>query len=264
MSFSPVVPVSGYAGWIFLKRTQAQQAKTFANQVQTRREEAYFRDRIPEVSSAEQLVADPRLMRIALTAFGLEGDLPNKYFIRRVLEDGTLKPEALANRLADKRYAALSKAFGFGDFSVPRTRISDFSDKILSRYQEKAFQSAVGTQNADFRLALNAETQLADLANSTASEASKWFTVLGSPPLRQVFEKAFGLPGAFAGIDIDKQVDILQERARGVFGDQSVSQFSSEEKMEKLVRLFIVRSEVSALAAGLSPAQTALTLLQQR
>lgn len=263
MSFSPLVPATGYAGWIFLKRTAAKQMEALAKVSVSQREEAYFREKIPTITRAEDLVADPRLLRIALTAYGLEGDMPNKYFIRRVLEDGTLRTDALSNRLSDKRYAAFSKAFGFGDFPIPRTKLSDFADKLLARFREKEFQVAVGEQNPDFRLALNAETQLREVAGSTASEQSKWFTILGSSPLRQVFEKAFGLPSAFAAIDIDKQVETLQARTRAAFGDDSVAQFLGDEKMEQLVRLFIVRSEVAALSSGPSSSQTALTLLQQ-
>lgn len=263
MSFSPLLPASGYAGWLFLKRTEARQLDAFVKQPVSLRETAYFREKIPTIATAEELVADPRLLRIALTAFGLESDMPNKYFIRRVLEDGTLRTEALSNRLADKRYAAFSRAFGFGDFPVPRTKLSDFADKILERFREKEFQVAVGEQNPDFRLALNAETQLREVAGSNASDQSKWFTILGSPPLRQVFEKAFGLPAAFAAIDIDKQVETLKARARSAFGDESVAQFSGKDRMEELVRLFIVRFEVAAITGGPSSSQTALILLQQ-
>ncbi|MEF3048090.1 DUF1217 domain-containing protein [Pseudotabrizicola sp. L79] len=263
MTFNPILPTSGYAGWTFLKRTEAQQTQAFANQTSVKREEAYFREKIGTISSADALVADPRLLRVALTAYGLEADMPNKFFIKKILTDGTLSTTALANRMTDKSYVAFSKAFGFGDFSTPRTKLSDFADKLLLRYREKQFQSAVGEQNSDFRLAMNAETQLGELAASSASDKSKWYTVLGSSPMRKVFEVAFGLPSSFAGIDIDKQVEVLQARTRSTFGADTISQFTDEESMQKLVRLFIVRSEVASLSSNASGAQTALTLLQQ-
>nr|WP_276946739.1 DUF1217 domain-containing protein [Haematobacter massiliensis] len=65
------------------------------------RDEAYFRDRIGGISSAEELVADRRLLQIALGAFGLGEDIGNKYFIRKVLEDGVSERTALANRLSN-------------------------------------------------------------------------------------------------------------------------------------------------------------------
>lgn len=263
MSFNPVLPLAGYAGWMFLKRTAATQLEAYSSQTSITRDSAYFREKIGGINSADELVNDHRLLRVALSAYGLEADLPNKFFIKKVLEDGTLDPKALANKLADKRYAEFSRAFGFGDFSTPRTKISDFADKLLKRYVEKQFQASVGEQNPSFRIAMNAETQLKDLAGSSSADRSKWFTVLGSPPLREVFEKAFGLPSAFAAIDLDKQVEVLQERTRSAFGTADLSQFRDSEKMSKLVRMFVVRSEIAEYAPSISSGQIALTLLQQ-
>jgi len=202
-------------------------------------------------------------MRVALGAFGLENDVANKFFIRKVLEDGTLNTKSLANRLSDKQYAKLSNAFGFGNpGAAPRTKLSDFADKILKSYKAQEFAVAVGEQNDDMRLALNAERELPELAKSSASDAAKWYTILGNAPLRQIFEKSFGLPSSFGAIDIDKQVETLKARTKATLGDDSIQQFSNPEKLDKLVRQFLIRSEVDASSAALSRGQVALALLQ--
>lgn len=262
MTFSPVLPIGGYAGWAFLKRTMPAQTKAFDAQAAVKREEAYFREKIGSIDTAEQLVSDPRLLKVALGAFGLDSDMPNKYFIRRILEDGTLKTDALANRLSNKQYQKFANAFGFGNFATPRTKLSDFADKILAPYKAQQFAVAVGEQSDDMRLALNAERELPDLARSSAGAQAKWFSVLGNPPLRKVFEKAFGLPSSLGAIDIDKQVQTMQDRARAQFGSDDIAQFTDPEKVETLIRRFLVRSEVEANSAQLSGGQIALTLLQ--
>jgi hypothetical protein len=263
MSFQPVLPLGGYAGWTFLKRTIVrQQAVQTAAPVQ-QRDEAYFRDRIGKVQTAEQLVADKRLLRISLTAFGLEGDVNSGAFIQKVLEGGTLKEGSLANKLADKQYQKLSSAFGFGDFSVPRTRISTFPDEILSQFRTRSFDSAVGAQNNTYRLALNAERELPILAAKRTSDASKWYAVLGNPPLREVIQTALGLPKSFAAIDLDQQVSVLKERARATFGASEVGQFVDPGRMEALVQRFLLRSEAQAQGNGLSSAAIALSLLRR-
>jgi len=263
MTFSPALPIGGYAGWSFLKRTMPAQMKAFEAQASVKRDEAYFRERIGKIDTAEQLVNDPRLMRVALGSFGLESDVGNKFFIRKVLEDGTLSTTALANRLSDKRYSKLADAFGFGNFgAAPRTKMSDFADGILNSYKAQQFAVAVGQQNDDMRLALNAGRELPALANSSSSETAKWYSILGNAPLRRVFEKAFGLPSSFGAIDIDKQVETLRNRTRATFGEDGIKQFSDPSKMEKLVRQFLIRSEVDANTMALSRGQVALTLLQ--
>ena len=44
------------------------------------------------MKSAADLVADRRLLKVALGAFGLEGEIDKKAFIRKVLEEGTDRP----------------------------------------------------------------------------------------------------------------------------------------------------------------------------
>lgn len=263
MSFQPVLPLTGYSGWGFLKRTMArQQAVQQALPVQ-QRDEAYFRDRIGKVTTAEQLVNDKRLLRISLTAFGLEGDVNNKAFIQKILEGGTLKEGSLANKLADKQYQKLSAAFGFGDYSVPRTKVSTFPDEILAQYRTRSFETAVGAQNNTYRLAMNAEREIPALAARTTSETAKWFTVLGSAPLREVMQTALGLPKSFSSIDIDQQVSVLKARTEAAFGSANLSQFRDPAKMEALVRRFLLQTEMQGQAASFGPGSTALTLLRR-
>lgn len=263
MTFQPVLPIGGFAGWSFLKRTlPAQQAAQQASPV-NQRDEAYFRAKIGKIDTADQLVSDKRLLRIALTAFGLEGDVNNTAFIRKVLQDGTIREGGLANRLADKQYQKLSATFGFGDFSVPRNKLSDFADKILTQYHARRFESAVGDQSNSYRLALNAEREIPVLATSTMSETAKWFTILGNAPMRQVMQTALGLPASFSSIDIDQQVSVMRSRAEGIFGSDTVTQLSDPGKLETLVRRYLVRADVQDLSSTTSPAALALQLLRR-
>lgn len=263
MTFSPVIPVGGYAGWTFLKRTMAQQTAAFNAQPSVKRDEAYFREKIGSIDTAEQLVNDPRLLRVALGAFGLESDIGNKFFVRKILESNTFDPVSLANRLANKQYQKMAAAFGFGDFPTPSSKISDFADKLLTPYKNQQFAVAVGAKNGDMRLALNLETELPALAGSSASPLAKWYSVLGNPPLRTVFERAFRLPPSFGAIDIEKQVTTLQQRAAATFGSSAIEQFSDPKKVEQLVRGFLLQSELASGGVGASGQQVALSLLQQ-
>jgi hypothetical protein len=260
MTFIPALPASGTAGLSFLDRTMAAQRRVHDAQPDLRRDEAYFRDRIGRIKSAADLVADPRLLRVALTAFGLEADVGNRFFIRKVLEEGTLNPTAFANRLADKRYRALSAAFGFGDFAVPNTVLSDFPDRILEAWKTRRFEAAVGTRDEALRLALNARRELRDLAGQRLSDNARWFTIMGNVPLRRVVETAMGLPKSFGTLNIDRQLDVLKARARSIFGVESAAALAEPERLEKLLRLYLVRAE----AAGSGATQPAALQLLQR
>lgn len=260
MTYTPVIPSGGIGGWGFLVRTMPVQKKTFSADTVLQREEAYFREKIGKIDTADKLVGDRRLLAIALTAFGLEGDINNKFFLKKILEDGTLKTSALSNKLADKRYHEFSKAFGFGDFPVANTAKSDFAASILSAYEARSFEAAVGKQNPEMRLALNAQRELATLARRNISENGKWLSVLGSPPLRSVLQTALGLPQGFAGVDLDKQIAALKSASQKLIGSPEIGQFSDTAKVEKLLRLYLTRSQAQARAENVT--SPALTLLK--
>lgn len=263
MTFNPVIPVSGYAGWTLLNRTMAKQTAAFVKSPEIKRDEDYFRANIGKVNTAEDLVKDRRLLKVALGAFGLEGDIDNKAFIQKILKDGSLKLEALANKLADKQYLKLTVAFGFGDFATPRSKQSDFPDKIIQAYRARQFEAAVGDQDGDLRLALNAKRELATLAAKPSTETAKWLGILGNSALKQVFIKALGLPISIGAVDLDQQMLVFQQKAEAIFGHKTVSQFTAADKVEGLIRRFLVRSQAQANAGQSGSGAAALATLQQ-
>ncbi|MCI2394746.1 DUF1217 domain-containing protein [Aliiroseovarius sediminis] len=263
MTYQPIVPMGGAAGWAFLQRTQAAQQKAFDASPQIQRDTQYFESNIGEVKTSSDLVGDRRLLRVALGAYGLDDDLNSTYFINKVLDDGTLDPADLANKLSDKRYLEFAKDFGFGDYNIPRTQMSDFAADITAAYRTKQFEIAVGQQDPTMRLAMTLDNQLSDIVRGSGSDDTKWYKIMGNPPLREVFQTAFGLPTAFGSIDIDQQLSMLRDKADRYFGDTSVDQFTDQGKRDELNRLFLVRSQIAAGTASMSSGSIALNLLQQ-
>jgi hypothetical protein len=259
MTYQPVIPISGYAGWRFLERTMEIQKASFVESTVMKRSTDYFATEIASVSSAEQLVGNRRLLEVALGAFGLGDDIDSKAFIQKILEDGTIADDALANRLTDKRYRQFAKAFGFGDLG-PRTSLSGFAAEIIARYEARQFELAVGEQDGDMRLALSLSDSLADILDQGLSEDSQWFSMMGNAPLRKTFETALGLPPSFGQVDIDKQLETFRERSRTALGIESFSDLSNPEAQDTLIRLYLVRSQVSV--GSLSNGSVALSLLQ--
>lgn len=241
---SPVVPVGGIAGWNFLSRTIDTQKAAVDSSATARREATYFRERIGTVKDASALVNDFTLMKVALGAFGLQDDQPNRYFIQRVLEEGTVERTSLANKLSDPRYKQLADAFGFGEPGPPRTQLDGFADEILSAYSDQSFEVAVGNVDPDMRLALGFSRELDRIVDSVASKDARWFSVMGAPPVRAVFEKAFGFPDSFAALDIDQQVTMFRARSEALFGVSEVADFTEPELRDGLRDRFLLMSQI--------------------
>lgn len=262
MSFQPVIPASGLAGWSFLQRTYDTQYETFGASASMNRELEYFSENIGEIETAEDLVSDRRLLAVALGAFGLQDDLDNRYFIQKILEEGSQNEDALANKLADSRYSQLSEAFGFGPGEVKTTGMIGKMETIIEDYKVQSFEVAVGEQNDAMRIALYAQRELSSLSEDSMTDQAKWYTMMGLAPLRSMFETALGLPSEFGQIDIDQQFEVFKEKTRALTGSDSMEQFSDAENIEKLTQRYLALSQIAEINSSTSSQSIALTLLQ--
>lgn len=259
--FQPIIPDTGLVGWRFLQRTYDTQFDVFSRSTQLQRDADYFRENIGAINSAEDLVKDRQLLTVALGAFGLQDDINNRFFIQKILEEGTASPDTLANRFSDTRYREFSAAFGFGPEEFVKTGEAGFVEAVVSRFQTNSFEVATGAQNEAMRFALYAQRTLETLANDDTSNDAKWFTILGDPPLRQVMEKALNLPSSIGQIDIDQQLDVFKDRARLQFGSDDINRFAQDENVQDAITKFMLRDQIDALGGGLSSNAIALTLI---
>lgn len=261
MTFQPVLPLGGLAGWAFLNRTLASQTEAFSGSAVISRDTAYFEENIAKARTAEDLVSDRRLMRVALGAFGLDGDLDSKAFIRQILEGGTQKTDALATKLADDRYRDFADAFGYGNSDGARTGAKGFATDITARFRRLQFEVAVGDQDQGMRLAMDAKRTMPGIAALDGSDETKWFKVMGNPPLRQFFETALGLPASFAQADLDTQVAEFSARAQRQLGLNSLADLADADKRDSVIERFLLRDQMKAFEVQ-SAGSIALTLLQ--
>jgi hypothetical protein len=259
--FAPIIPSGGVPGWLFLQRTYDTQLALFSKSGRVVRDADYFSEKIGSIETARDLVADRRLLEVTLGAFGLQDDLENRFFIQKILQEGTTSDDTLANRLADPRYADLSNAFGFGPGEVRKNDLPGFAEGLIARYQANAFEVATGGQDDTMRIGLYAQRVLAELATEPGSNNTKWFNIMGQPPLRDLFEKALGLPSSFGQIDIDQQLSVFKDRASAIFGSADISQFADADKRDAVITRYMARAQMEAANNQSSPAAIALTLL---
>lgn len=260
--FQPVIPIGGLGGWRFLQATYDKQFDAFTQSAQLQRTTDYFRENIGKIETAEQLVGDRQLLTVALGAFGLQDDINSQFFIRKILEEGSVNDDALANRFTDPRYKEMAQAFGFGPGEFLKTGQPVFAEAIIDRYEAIEFEVAAGQKNEAMRFALYAEREMGNLAQEDMSNDAKWFTLMGEPPLRNLFEKAFNLPTSFGQIDIDQQLKVFKERARSEFGSDDLSIFNDPEMVQDLITKYIVRDQIAQFNNSFSSNSIALTLLR--
>jgi len=262
MSYQPIIPSNGIVGWNFLQATYDKQFETFTQDTVLKRETDYFLENISNVSSAEDLMADRRLLSVALDAFGLGEDIYKKAYIEKILTDGTAADDALANVLGDDRYVQLSDAFGFGPGDTVKTGSAEDMADLVFTNKVQAFEEAVGEQEESMRVALYGQREIVNLATDGTSIDTQWFNVMGQSALREMFEVALGLPESLGNIDLDQQLEAFKSRSESIFGTDNIADFTDEDLMDKLVNTYLAREQLSSFGASQSAGATALMLLQ--
>ena len=259
MTFAPARPAGGLIGRRLLDRTYEAQLGQFSRSPAILRDVTDFVARAGEPRSPEAFVRDTRLLRVALGAFGLEDELPKRAFIRRILEEGTIDPRSLANRLTDPAWRRFAEALGFGDGGIGLAS-DEARVRIAGQYRVRQFERAVGEQDVDLRLALNFRREIGAIAEGADAGRSGWFRIIGSEPLRRVVAGAFGLPDSLGRLDIDAQRDRLSGRARALFGDGSPSVFTDPGVVEETVRRCLASSATASSSVAIR-GSAALALL---
>lgn len=168
------------------------------------RESAYYLENIGEVKSVDDFLADDRLYRYAMKAFGLSDMAYAKAFIRKVLEEGTDKDSAFANRLADPRYRQMAEVFNFARYGEATTSFGRTQQGTVDRYVRQTLEEDAGTQNEGVRLALYFERK--------APELDSAMDLLADPALLKVVQTALMISPMTAAADIDKQAEMISER----------------------------------------------------
>lgn len=244
MGFQPIVVGTGLVAWRNLQRTLPSQMEVFSNSAEQKRLTTHFEQKAGSLKSAEDVVADRQILSVALGAYGLQDDLSNRFFVKRILAEGASDADSLANRMSDSRYKNLATDFAFDGLGSFVGLLPSAAEEMIHNYRAQSFAVLVGETRPNLRLALNAETEFQKLADLDVSEDAKWFLVMGNPPLRSVLETALGLPASFGQLDIDKQLEVFRDKSLSTFGVGEIDELASHGLSSDVIDRFLLRDQL--------------------
>lgn len=259
MTFQPVLPLSGFAGWNFLQATYDKQLETYSASPQIQRDIDYFKEKVAQPISVEDFVSDPRLRRISLTAFGLSGEEWKTGYIRNILEEVQDPDSSFLQRLNNPQYTSFAEAFEPANGQI--NLITSEIDTIAARFAAESFEIAIGQQDDTMRLSLNFQDGIGELITEGSTEEAVLFKLLGSTPIRTVLETALGIPANLSQLDVDRQAEFLDDRLKSQFGINSVQELKDPEVIEKVLQRYQILAGINQNLSTTSSASTALVLL---
>jgi len=236
-----------------------RQMENFSKSPQIAADRDYLQEKLSQPLTKQEFLDDRRLLRVSLTALGLEGEEWKRGFIDKVLTEAENPESNFLQRLNNPAYTEFAEFFVplAGSVSPTPERVVELAD----RFEKASFRIAAGEIDNSMRLSLNYQDRIGALAGSGRSESAVLFGLLGDVPMRSVLEGALNLPGDFRKLPIDRQVEMLKSGIRTKLGVTDVSQLADPAVIDRTLERF---HAVNALNSGSSTAASgsiALTLL---
>lgn len=244
-----VAVMPGLGGWLVLDRTLARQQQAFARSPTIARDLEHMRARLPEVGTADDLLADFRLLKTVLGAFGLEEEAFKTAFLKRVLESDLSDERSFANRMVDPRFRELAATLGLGGGGTGPLDAPATLRKLKDAFVKSRFEAAVGAKDDTLRQALYAKRRLVELASGANAERSGWLSVMGDRALRGVIEGGLGLPSSIAKLGLERQQALFESAAASQFGGRSIKALAEPAALDKLIRRYLARNSTAATAS---------------
>lgn len=200
----------------------------------------YYLEHIGEVKSIDDFLADDKLYRYAMKAFGLEDMTYAKAFMRKALEGGIDASDSFANKLSDTRYRDFVETFNFERYGETTTVFDRTRQGAVDRYLRQTLEETAGADNEGVRLALYFERKAAKVTSA--------YGLMADPALLKVVQTALNIPASAGAMDIDKQAALIESRL-------DLADLKDPDKLAKFLTRFTSMWEIeNGRAAATSPA----------
>lgn len=233
--------------------TQAEQNETkdvaaAAATPQVARAISAFTTAVQDASSPSELLSNPTVMQVLLTANGLGDQVPYTALAEKTLLSNPSDPQSLVNQLSDSRW-------------LPVVQTYDFANQGLSVIQNPTVIAAVANGYAEYtwRASLDAVTPGLSNALTFRSEASGVTSVdqiLGDPVMFQVVTGALGIPEQIVFQPLAAQQQAISSRL-------DIGQFQNPQFVETFVQRYLISQQANAAGSVTSPSLEALAAQAQ-
>lgn len=230
-----MISVAGMPTLLALKlvdATEQKQQDLIRSETQHARAIDHFLENIGDVETVDQLMADDELYTFVMRAFDLEDQIFGKAMMEKILKSNIEEDDALVNRLTDPRFKALYNEMGFGTDGEGNlnTLLSSWQTDMVDRYVDRLYVNEQSTDNETLGTVLEFRRAVEDISGP--------LDVLKDEGLTEFFQTALGLPSELSGLDIDRQIEILNEKF-------DFDTLSDPEAVDKLITRYIAISDAT-------------------
>jgi hypothetical protein len=227
------------------EQDQAKDITMTAAQPEVKRAVDAFTAGVTGAKSVQQLLANPAVMQVLLTANGLGDQVAYTALAQKALQSNVNDPKSLVNTLTDTRWK-------------PAVQTYDFANQGLSVIQDPKVIATVANAYAEVTWRKSLEATTPGLSNALtfrgeASAISSVYQILGDPVMRTVVTTALSLPLEIAFQPLEAQEKAVSSRL-------DITQFKDPKFVESFVQRYLLAAGGNGSSATTTANMTTLAV----
>ena len=226
------------------EQNQTQDIKATAAEPAVARAIASFTAAVKAATSPQQLLSNPTVMQVLLTANGLSDQIPYTALAQKTLLSNVNDSTSLANQLTDTRWKPVVQTY-------------DFANKGLSVIQNPSVISTIANGYAEVNWRTSLDQTTPGLSNAldflaNASTATNVDQILGDPVLRSVVTTTLGIPLQIA-------FQPLEAQQKAITSQLDISKLQDPKFVQQFAQRYLIA--MAQQSAGSSTSQPSLSAL---
>ena len=230
------------------EKNETQDVKLTGAQPAVQHATAAFTKAVTSAKSVAQLLANPAVMNVLLTANGMSDQIGYTALATKVLTSNLSDPNSLANTLTDTRWKTLAQTYGFATNGLKAIQSPTAIAAIVKGYAQVTWQTTQDAVTPGLSNALAFKT--------SASTITSVDQILGDPTMRTVVTTALGIPEQIAFQSIN-----AQEKA--ISSQLNITQFQDPKFVESFVQRYLIANSASSSSSSSTPDLTTLAVQGQ-
>jgi hypothetical protein len=228
---------------------QTQDIKMTAAQPAVKRALDAFTAGVSGAKSVQQLLANPAVMQVLLTANGLGDQVPYTALAVKALQSSLTDPKSLANTLTDTRWKPVVQTYDFANSGLKIIQTPTVLSTIANAYAEVTWRQSLDATTPGLSNALTFRGE--------ASTITSVDQILGDPVMRTVVTTALGIPEEIAFQPIEAQEKAISTQL-------DITKFKDPKYVESFVQRYLLAAGASAsTSSSTTPDMTALAVQSQ-
>ncbi len=213
------------------------------------RDLATFRAAVAAATSPAQLLQNPTVLKVLLTANGLGGQEQYPALAQKALLSDTTQTTALANTLTDTAWKATASLYDFANQGLAVLQKPGVVDTLANGYAEVIWRNSLDQTTPGLSEALS--------FRQSASTITSAVQILGDPTLRTVVTTALNIPEQIAYQDLGAQEQAITNRV-------DITRFKDPKFVDSFTTQYLLAAQANAASSGTSTTSLEALAVQAR